>query len=143
MGKMVLKAGTKRAIHVYTKVLVERMKEDKGQMLWLVRSSLHDYKKAIICRRVEWNGPCSGEDLFGKALPGTGGRGVAILFTEAELTLHFDGDKAEIIDMDDDAKPAEKKPEPPPVVVKVEKPDPRPVRPGVRIINRRTLQPVG
>lgn len=132
MGKMTLPAGTKRAIHVYTKLLVERMKEDKGQMLWLVRSSLHDYKKAIICRRVQWNGPCSGEDLFGKPLPGTGGRGVAILFTECELTLHFDGDKAQIIDMDDDAK----KPEPKAVPVSA------PVRTGVRVINRRTMQRV-
>lgn len=115
MGKMVLKAGTERAIHVYTKVLVERMKEDKGQMLWLVRSSLYGFKKAIVCRRVEWNGPCRGDDLFGKPLPGTGGRGVAILFTSCELTLHFDGDTAQIIDMDDDAKPVEKKPEPKPV----------------------------
>ncbi len=136
MGKMVLPAGTKRAIHVYTKVLVERMKEDKGQMLWLVRSSKHNFKKAIICRRVEWNGPCSGEDMFNTPLPGTGGRGVAILFTSCELTLHFDGDKAKIIDMDDDVKkPEEKKPEPPKVVA--------PVNRGPRVINRRTLQPVG
>ncbi len=140
MGTMKLAAGTKRAIHVYTKVLVERMKEDKGQMLWLVRSSLHDYKKAIICRRVEWNGPCSGEDMFGKALPGTGGRGVAILFTEAELTLHFDGDKAEIIDMDDDKKPEPPKPVAAPVVRVLPKPEPTG---RVRIINRRTRELVG
>lgn len=141
MGTMKLAAGTKRAIHVYTKVLVERMKEDKGQMLWLVRSSLYDYKKAIICRRVEWNGPCSGEDMFGNALPGTGGRGVAILFTEAELTLHFDGDKAEIIDMDDDKKP-EAKPAPAPVKPEPPKPVEKPVG-RVRVVNRRTRELVG
>lgn len=139
MGTMKLAAGTKRAVHVYTKVLVERLKEDKGQMLWLIRSSLHDYKKAMVVRRVEFTpgtgSYCTGEDLFGKALPGTGGRGVAILFTDCEIVLHFDGEKCPIIDMDDDAKPAEKKPEPKPVPV--------PATGRVRVVNRRTLQPVG
>lgn len=139
MGTMTLKAGVDRAIHVYTKVLVERMKENKGQMLWLVRSSLYNYKKAIVCRRVEWNGPCRGEDQFDKPLPGTGGRGVAILHTACELTLYFDGDKAQIIDMDDDPKP-EVKPTPAPVVKTATVPPA--VRTGPRIVNRRTRQTV-
>jgi hypothetical protein len=137
MGKMILPAGTERAIHVYTKMLMERMKENKGQMLWLVRSSLYGYKKAIVCRRVEWNGPCRGEDQFDKPLPGTGGRGVAILHTSCELTLYFDGDKAQIIDMDDDPKPEVKAVAPVKTATV-----PAPVRSGPRLVNRRTRQAV-
>lgn len=123
MGKLVLAAGTKRAIHVWTAKLMERMKDNKGQMIWLVRSSKYNYKKALVCRRVEFNGRCSGEDIFDTPLPGTGGRGVAILFTSCEITVYYDGEKPQYVDMDDD-----KKPEPAPV------PQRRP-----RVVNRRAV----
>lgn len=101
MGTKVLPAGTTRAVHVYTKDLMARMKDDKGQPLWLVRSSLYGFTKAMVVRRVEILGPCTGEDLFGKPLPGTGGRGVAILFTAAAVRVHFDGPAPTVLDMTD------------------------------------------
>lgn len=117
MGTKVLKGGVRRAVHVYTKDLLARMKKDDGQPLWLVRSSLYGYTKAMIVRRVTIHGPATGEDLFGKPLPGTGGRGVAILFTTAPITVEFDGPAPRVVDMNDDAAP---KPAPPP------DPDPQP-----------------
>ncbi len=105
MGKLVLPAGTKRAVHVYTKQLMERMKDNQNQMLWLVRSSMYNYTKALVCRKVEIAGPATGEDLFDTPLPGTNGRGVAILFTKSEVTLHFEGDQIEMIEMEDKPKP--------------------------------------
>jgi hypothetical protein len=135
MATKKLAAGTRRAIHVYTKVLLERMKENKGQMLWLVRSSLHDYKKAMVVRRVNFTPGtgtyCTGEDVFDSPLPGTGGRGVAILFTDCEIVVEFDGKECPIIDMDDDKKPAEK-----PAV----KPQPAPVRRGPRLVRREAMR---
>lgn len=101
MATRVLKAGTKRAVHVFTKQLMERMKKDDDQCLWLVRSELYGYKKALVVKTIKINGPCTGEDLFKTPLPGTAGRGVAILFTSAEIEIEFPGAKPVLLDMED------------------------------------------
>ena len=101
MATKVLKAGTKRAVHVFTKQLMERMKKDDDQCLWVVRSALYNYKKALVVKSISIKGPCTGEDRFKDPLPGTGGRGVAILFTTAEIEIEFPGDKPVIMDMED------------------------------------------
>lgn len=105
MGDMILAGGTRRAVHVYVPTLQERQqkgwKAGTGKCVMAVRSSLYGYKKMRLYRKVEILGPSELIEME-KPLPGTNGRGVAILFTDHALRVWFDGKKhPETIDTSD------------------------------------------
>jgi hypothetical protein len=91
----VLRGGILRCIHIFVPVLHKRQTEGGDEMIWAVRSSIADsdgsrWNRMILCRKVEWNGPTKCVEHFNDPLPGTGGRGVAVVYTEAELTIYWD-----------------------------------------------------
>lgn len=103
------KPGVKRAIHVFTPALQHRL-ATKGSTLpvMALRSSLHDYSKFKLYQRIELLGPSSMDPLFDKPLPGTGGRGVAILFTEFAIRVwRYEDETPAVIDSADTRKPDE------------------------------------
>jgi len=101
--------GVKRAFHVFTPALQYRL-ENSGSKLpvMALRSSLHNYEKMKLYVRIEALGPSSLEPLFGNPLPGTGGRGVAIMFTEFPLRVWYpEGQKPVVINTPDGRNPKE------------------------------------
>ena len=94
MESAILPPGTMRAIHVYVPALTERMKEpwkpNTGSPVMAVRSSLYNYEKMRLYRMVEILGPSELVEME-SPLPGTNGRGVAILFTNQPVRVWFDG----------------------------------------------------
>jgi hypothetical protein len=109
----VLPGGVRRAIHVFVPRLQERQKTgwvaNTGDPVMAVRSSLYGYAKMRLYRRVEWDGPTELVEMV-EPLPGTGGRGVAIVFTTAPLTVYWDDKPPATIDTDAN-QPAVRKPE--------------------------------
>lgn len=104
MNCHMLPAGTKRAIHVYVPALMERRKSwraNAGQPVMAVRSALYNYTKMRLYRRVEILGPAELVEME-TPLPGTGGRGVAILITTAAVRAWYDaGTTPKTIDTSD------------------------------------------
>lgn len=101
--------GVKRAFHVFTPALQYRL-ENKGSALpvMALRSSNHKYGKMKLYARIETLGPASLDPLFDEPLPGTGGRGVAIMFTEFPLRVWYpEGQKPPVIDTPDGRNPKE------------------------------------
>lgn len=95
MGTAILPGGTRRAIHVYVPALMKRQEKWKagvGDPVMAVRSSLYDYEMMRLYRKVEILGPSELVEMK-YPLPGTKGRGVAILFTSAPVRVTWDGDK--------------------------------------------------
>lgn len=86
-----LSAGTLRAVHVLTPALMERFKDRESIMpVVAVRSSHGDFTRMKLYRHVELLGPSFlGED-FENPLEGTGGRAVAVLFTEGAIQVWVD-----------------------------------------------------
>ena len=105
------KPGVKRAIHVFTPALMHRLaNKAKGSTLpvMALRSSLHDYSKFKLYQRIELLGPSSMDPLFDQPLTGTGGRGVAILFTEFAIRVwRYEDETPAVIDSADSRKPEE------------------------------------
>jgi len=85
-----LKGGVRRAIHVFTPMLMTRLKDGGNDPVMAIRSYIHNYEKMLLVKKVEILGPSEMVELFDKPLPGTGGRGVAILFTSAPIKIWFD-----------------------------------------------------
>lgn len=82
--------GIKRAFHVFTPALMHRTENPNSVIPCMaLRSSAHEYKKMRLYNRIECMGPSALEPLFGNPLPGTGGRGVAIMFTEFPLRVWY------------------------------------------------------
>lgn len=97
--------GVKRAFHVFTPALQYRL-ENSGSKLpvMALRSSLHNYGKMKLYTRIECLGPSSLDPLFDAPLPGTGGRGVAIMFTDFPLRVWYpEGQKPQVIETPDGA----------------------------------------
>ncbi len=96
MESAILPAGTLRAIHVYVPALQERQKTpwkaNEGQPVMAVRSALYNYEKMRLYRMVEILGPSMLVEMP-EPLPGTNGRGVAILMTREAVRVWFDGPK--------------------------------------------------
>lgn len=95
--------GVKRAFHVFTPALQHRLKnKDSNLPIMALRSSLHGYAKMRLYHKIEALGPSSLEPLFDAPLPGTNGRGVAIMFTEFPLRVWYpEGQKPATIDTPD------------------------------------------
>lgn len=88
--KTVFAAGTKRAIHVLTPALVNRLKNGGEEPLMAVRSSEDGYKTLQLFRKVTWHGPTQLMENFEDPLPGTSGRGVAVIYTTAKLICTYE-----------------------------------------------------
>ena len=102
------KPGVKRAFHVFTPALQYRLSNSDSQLpVMALRSSIHNYGLMKLYHRIEALGPSSLEPLFDNPLPGTGGRGVAIMFTEFALRVWYpEGQKPVSIETPDDVTPA-------------------------------------
>jgi len=101
--------GVKRAFHVFTPALQYRLENSQSKLpVMALRSSLHEYSKMKLYVRIECLGPSSLDPLFGNPLPGTGGRGVAIMFTDFPLRVWYpEGQKPPVIDTPDGRNPKE------------------------------------
>lgn len=84
-----LRQGVLRAVHVFTPALQYRLEHGGHLPVMAVRSSLYGYRKMKLYHRVQILGPSTMDPLFDAPLPGTGGRGVAILFTQAALRVWY------------------------------------------------------
>lgn len=101
--------GVRRAVHVMTPVLLDRIKDKKNNRpAMALRSSLHNYSKVKLYERIEFMGPSTLEPLFDKPLPGTDGRGVAIMFTDFPLRVWYYEDQPPRIINSPDGHNAEK-----------------------------------
>lgn len=82
--------GVRRAIHVFTPALQWRLENSNTDLpVMALRSSIHNYEMIRLYSRIEMLGPSSLDPLFDKPLPGTGGRGVAIMFTEFPIRVWY------------------------------------------------------
>lgn len=101
--------GVKRAFHVFTPALQHRLTDKASSVpVMALRSSLHGYTKMKLYARIEALGPSSLDPLFDAPLPGTGGRGVAIMFTEFPLRVWYpEGHKPPVIETPDGRDPKE------------------------------------
>jgi len=82
-----LYGGTRRAIHVFTPALQHRLTTKNCLLPVMAVREAPLYNMLRLFQRVEILGPSSLDPLFHDPLPGTNGRGVAILFTEAPLLV--------------------------------------------------------
>jgi len=88
-----LPSGILRAVHVLTPALQERLKDKTSTMpVVAVRSSNGNYSRMRLYRWVEILGPSWIGEIFDNPLPGTGGRAVAVLFSEYPLQVWIDPD---------------------------------------------------
>jgi hypothetical protein len=84
------KRGEKFAFHVFTPALQYRFENRECNLpVMALRSSLKDYQAMQLFHKIECLGPSSLEPLFNKPLPGTGGRGVAIMFTKSPMKVWY------------------------------------------------------
>lgn len=99
--------GVRRAIHVLTPALQYRLENSGTELpVMALRSSIHNYQKVRLYTRIECLGPSSMDPLFDTPLPGTGGRGVAILFTEFPIRVWYpEGQKPASIETPDGRSP--------------------------------------
>lgn len=98
-----------RAFHVFTPALQYRL-ENKDSLLpvMALRSSNHNFTKMKLYHRIEALGPSSLESMFDGPLPGTGGRGVAIMFTDFAVRVWYpEGNPPPIIETPDGRSPKE------------------------------------
>jgi len=101
--------GVTRALHVFTPALQYRLENNASTLpVMALRSSIHNYGKMKLFARIECLGPSSLDPLFDKPLPGTGGRGVAIMFTAFALRVWYpEGQKPPAVDTPDGRNPKE------------------------------------
>jgi len=101
--------GVTRALHVFTPALQYRLENNASTLpVMALRSSIHNYGKMKLFARIECLGPSSIDPLFDKPLPGTGGRGVAIMFTAFALRVWYpEGQKPPAVDTPDGRNPKE------------------------------------
>lgn len=83
------------AFHVFTPALMYR--QDPSNQIEMpvmaLRLQSDNYEKMMLFDRIECLGKSNLEPLFDNPLPGTNGRGVAIMFTESRLRCWFKGRK--------------------------------------------------
>jgi len=89
MRTMTLRGGPLRAVHVFTPALVERLKTKEHQPVMAVRCETSNYCQMKLCYHVQIDGPSEMKEIFDSPLPGTDGRGVAILFTRSPITISY------------------------------------------------------
>jgi hypothetical protein len=79
-------------IHIAAPVLMRNRREGRNDPVIAVRSAFTDWANDVVfCRKVEWSGPTRMVHRPTTPIPGTEGRGVAFVETDAKLTLTVDG----------------------------------------------------
>ncbi len=89
-GAEFIPGGMRRAVHVFTPSLMHRIKHKEPVPVMAIRCASENYTEMRLYERVTILGPSSVEPIFDTPLPGTGGRGVAIMFTEAPIYAEWD-----------------------------------------------------
>lgn len=99
--------GVRRAYHVFTPALQFRLENSNVTLpVMALRSSKQNFEAMLLYHRIEALGPSSMDPLFDSPLPGTGGRGVAICFTEFALRVWYpEGQKPTLIETPDGKHP--------------------------------------
>lgn len=96
----ILKAnpGTIRAFHVFTPALQHRLEHKESRIpVMAIRSSRHNYQKMRLYSKIVCLGQSEMREMFDKPLPGTGGRGVAICFTDGPVRVWYDDEHAPVL----------------------------------------------
>jgi len=86
---LIPKTGEQFAFHVFTPALVYRLENPCDLPVMALRSSLDNYQSMVLFHKIDVLGPSSLEPLFDEPLPGTNGRGVAIMFTESPMQVWY------------------------------------------------------
>lgn len=82
--------GVVRAFHVFTPALMHRMKNPNVTLpVMALRSSIQNFEAMMMYQQIEALGPSVMREMFDKPLPGTGGRGLAIMFTEFPIRVWY------------------------------------------------------
>ncbi len=107
----ILQGGTKRRVHVLVSELQNRIKAGPTdhRPVWAVRSSVGGpvpYSRTRLYRHIEFLGPAYGIESFDNPLPGTKGRGVAVIETDQAIRVWFDGPVKTLILTDETVKEA-------------------------------------
>lgn len=101
------KTGERFAFHVFTPALQYRLENSSCNLpVMALRSSLTGFQSMLLFHKIEVLGPSSLEPLFEEPLPGTGGRGVAIMFTQSPMEVWYPkGQSPKVIKTLDGASP--------------------------------------
>lgn len=88
---MMKKVFGKRVIHVAAPVLMRNRAEGRNDPVIAVRNVATDWATDVVyARKVEWNGPTLMCHRPTTPIPGTNGRGVAFIETDAPITVFTD-----------------------------------------------------
>jgi len=90
MPTKMLPGGIRRAIHIFTPVLQERLSKGGNKPVVGVREVTDNYGKMCLYRSVLIFGPSFIQEVFDNPLPGTDGRGTVILFTDSPVRALWD-----------------------------------------------------
>jgi hypothetical protein len=90
MPTKLLPGGTRRAVHIFTPILQERLTKGGNRPVVGVREVTDGYCKMCLYRSVLIFGPSFIQEIFNNPLPGTDGRGTVILFTDAPVRAIWD-----------------------------------------------------
>lgn len=78
-------------IHIAAPVLIRNRKEGRNDPVIAVRKAFTNWASDVVfARKVEWSGPTRMVHRPSTPVPGTEGRGVAFIETDADLTLFID-----------------------------------------------------
>lgn len=84
------KQGESFAFHVFTPALMYRANNpDCNMPVMALRSSETNFEEMVLYHQIDVLGPSSLKPLFDRPLPGTGGRGVAIMFTSSPMEVWY------------------------------------------------------
>ncbi|WP_298962344.1 hypothetical protein [uncultured Methylobacterium sp.] len=87
-------------IHVAAPVLMKNRAEGRNDPVIAVRRAHNDWATDVIfARKVEWSGPTRMVHRPTTPVPGTNGRGVSFVETDADLTLYVDGAEPMVLRM--------------------------------------------
>lgn len=82
----------KWVIHIAAPVLIKNRAEGRNDPVIAIRSAGSDWAKDVIfARKVEWSGPTRMVHRPTTPIPGTNGRGISFIETDAVLTAYVDG----------------------------------------------------
>ena len=99
--------GDRLAFHVFTPALVHRLdpKSALDLPVMALRFEHENFEQMMLFDRIECLGASSLDPLFDSPLPGTGGRGVAIMFTYGPVRCSWRGRSVPKIDCNDSRTP--------------------------------------
>jgi hypothetical protein len=87
-------------IHIAAPVLMRNRKEGRNDPVIAVRKAYTNWATDIVfARRVEWNGPTRMVHRPSTPIPGTEGRGVSFVETDADVTVYLDDQEPMVLRM--------------------------------------------